>query len=64
MPITHNSTHQSTWTGVMANKITQLQTRDNGLDKKRQIFYPFKLIKNSNSLGNILVEFLYNLLTD
>jgi len=29
-----------------------------------KIFSPVKLIKNSNSLGDILVKFLYNLLTE
>ena len=29
-----------------------------------EIFSPIKLIKNSNSLGDILVKFLYNPLTD
>jgi hypothetical protein len=29
-----------------------------------EIFFPNKLIKNSNSLGDILAKFLYNPLTD
>jgi hypothetical protein len=29
-----------------------------------EIFSPIKLIKNSNSLGDILVKFFYNPLTD
>jgi len=29
-----------------------------------EIFYGIKLINNSNSLGDILVKFLYNPLTD